>query len=202
MCVCVCLARYCSVAAIIGSLLFVPLTFYCFASVFEGRPWIARPPKMLINYCRLTILFSRWLWTNDSSVTSSNLECVACTHTSILNMLIEIYHSVQVRWNFTEFKSSLTETDGAIQYCINLHWYTEVIHKAKRLFSIKSSDLIIQFSTLCELQRNKGNSVFWVGLFQRFMRSLLDKRAVQRQVRAFLEKLFQGETPQVTRDMF
>lgn len=127
----------------------------------------ARPPKILINYCQLTILFSPWLWTRDSSVTSTYLIFFfvflffqdSNTHTSTLNTLIKIYCSVHVccLWNFSEFKSSLTETDGAIQYCLNQHWYAEVIHKVRCRFSIKSSHLIGPFSTLCALQRNVGN---------------------------------------------
>lgn len=118
----------------------------------------ARPPKILINYCQLTILLSLWLWTHFKCDKHGSLH----THTHASILLVQIYHSVFVfLWNSNEFKQPLTETDGAIQYCIDQHWYAEVWHKVKCQFSIKSSDLIIPFSTLCALQRNKKETAEW-----------------------------------------
>ena len=71
-------------------------------------------------------------------------------------MFTTVFVFVVASENSSEFESSLTETDGAIQYCINQHLYAEVIHKVISQISIKSSDSIVPFSTLCALQRNTG----------------------------------------------
>lgn len=85
VCVCLCLARYCSFVALTGSLLFVPLTCDCFPCTLRLKAVLgaARPPEILINYCQLTILFSLWRWTNDSSATSADHNRECCLRTLI-----------------------------------------------------------------------------------------------------------------------
>lgn len=125
VCVCVCLLGKvlftCCYYWQPGSLFFVS-TFDSFLCTHCAALGAAKPPKILINYSKLAVLFS---WLHDSSVTSTNhivrffvlFFCLFClflfTYTYILFKPIIMYKFTSVPlvcWtrNF-EFKSPLTE---------------------------------------------------------------------------------------------